>query len=165
MRAIRQFDKRAVDERVVKRILEAGRWAGSAKNVQPWHFIVVRDEQTLSKLAKCGNYASHLYGAPIAVVIVTPPIPHVDFDSGRAAQNMMLTAWQYGVGSCIATLHEQEAAKKALHIPEPFQIRQAISFGYPRLDIEPTIEGKPLKDVLASLGRKPIAEMVHLEKW
>jgi nitroreductase len=165
MRAIRQFEKRRVDEDIIKRILEAGRWAGSAKNVQPWHFVVVKDRQTLNCLAQCGKYASHLRQAEIAIIIVTRPIPHAEFDSGRAAQNMMLTAWQYGVGSCIATLHEQEGAKKALRIPEEFEICQAISFGYPRFDVEPAIEGRPLKDVLASIGRKPLTEIVHEEKW
>jgi len=165
MRAIRQFEKKNVDPVVIERILESGRWAGSAKNVQPWNFIVVTDRQTLNYLAECGKYTSHLREAPLAIIIVTPPIPHADFDSGRAAQNMMLTAWKYGVGSCIGTIHEQARAKKALGIPEGFEIRQAISFGYPRPVVELTIEGKPLKDVLASLGRKPIDELVHSEKW
>ena len=55
------------------RILEAGRWAGSAKNTQPWRFIVVRNRETLNRLSGCGNYASHLREAPLAIVVVQVP--------------------------------------------------------------------------------------------
>lgn len=165
MRAVRQFTVDEVDDATVERILEAGRWAGSSKNVQPWQFIVVKDRETLRLLAQCGNYASHLCEAAFAIVVVTEQTFRADFDSGRAAQNMMLAAWGQGVGSCIASMHRESDAKEALGIPKQFKLQQAISFGYPRSGVRPTIEGRPLKDVLASTGRKPLSEIVDYEKW
>jgi nitroreductase len=162
MRAVRQFNENVVDDGIIRRILEAGRATGSSKNTQPWHFVVVRKNETLSRLAECGYYASHLREAAFAIAIVAAP--QNDFDYGRAAQNMMLAAWGHGVASCIATMHREEA-KTALAIPDNLKLVQVISFGYPRQDATPTIEGKPLKDVLVSLGRKPLNEIAHYETW
>lgn len=165
MRATRQFTKEEVRDETITRILEAGRWAGSAKNTQPWRFIVVKDRETLNRLSACGRYASHLREAAFSIIVVSESASSSDFDSGRAIQNMMLTAWGEGVGSCIATMHHEEEAKGTLGIPEHLKLQQAVSFGYPRPGVTPTIEGRPLKDVLASLGRKRLAEIVYYEKW
>lgn len=165
MRAVRQYTEQSIGDEIITRILEAGRWAGSAKNTQPWQFIVVRQRETLSQLAACGRYASHLREAALAVFVVTETTPRADFDSGRAIQNMMLAAWGEGVGSCIASMHREADAKKILGIPEHLKLQQAIAFGFPHPAVASTIEGKPLKDVLAVMGRKPLAEIVHHEKW
>jgi nitroreductase len=163
MRAVRQFTDEKVDDETIKRILNAGRWAGSSKNTQPWRFIVVKSRETLLRLAQCGNYASHLREAAFVIVVVTEP--HAEFDSGRAIQNMMLAAWGHGVGSCIATMHRETDAKKVLGIPVDLKLQQVVSFGRPRPGVIPTIEGKSLKEVLPSLGRRPLTDLVHYEKW
>ncbi len=165
MRAVRQYTDQSVGEEIITRILEAGRWSGSSKNTQPWQFIVVKNRETLSRLAECGRFSSHLRDAAFAIIIVTEPTARADFDSGRAIQNMMLAAWNDGVGSCIASMHQETEAKKILGIPENLKLQQSIAFGYPRLNVTPTIEGKPLSDVLAALGRKPLDEIVHRERW
>jgi nitroreductase len=165
MRAVRQFINKNVDDEVIVQILEAGRWAGSGKNVQPWRFVILKDRRTMERLAECGKYASHLREAAFAIVLVSPPVPRVEFDCGRAAQNMMLAAWSFGVGSCLASMHEENEAKGVLDIPIRMKLQQVIAFGYPRLDVTPTIEGKPLRQVLVSVGRKPLSEMVCYEKW
>jgi hypothetical protein len=65
----------------------------------------------------------------------------------------------------VATLQpDEDEAKRALAVPDDLKIQQAISFGYPSRET-PAIEGKPLKDVLAQTGRKPLANIVHYEKW
>ncbi len=163
IRAVRQFEQKEVSGEIKKRILEAGRWAGSSKNTQPWHFIVLSKRETLNRLAECGYYASHLREAAFAITVVSEP--RSDFDCGRAIQNMMLAAWGHGVGSCIASMHRETGAKRVLGIPGNLKLQQVISFGYPSLGVTPTIEGKPLRDVLPSLGRKPLSQLVHHDKW
>ncbi len=150
---------------VLEHILQAGRWTGSAKNVQPWQFVVVRDRQTLEQLSTCGRYASHLKGAAFAIVIVTQPGWGSSFDAGRCAQSMMLAAWAEGVGSCIASMSDEACARSALGVPEPNEVITAISFGYPKKDAPKTIEGQPREDVLAQIGRRPLNEIVHWEHW
>jgi nitroreductase len=165
LRAVRHFTNQPIPEDVLIRILEAGRWTGSAKNTQPWQFIVVRQRETLEQLAECGSYGSHLKGAALAVVIVTDSGNFGSFDEGRCAQSMMLAAWGEGVGSCIATLHKKGCANTLLEIPQQYNVQTAISFGYSQSDPPRTIEGRPREEILASLGRRPLQEILHWEKW
>jgi nitroreductase len=164
LRAVRHFTEESLPETVIERILQAARWTGSAKNTQPWQFIVVRERQMLQALSTCGAYASHLAGAAMAVIVVTPP-GYALFDAGRVTQNMMLAAWTDGVGSCIASFGEEAKARSLLHIPDAYQAHTAVSFGYPQPDAPKTIEGRPRKEVLASTGRRPLNELVHWEQW
>jgi nitroreductase len=164
-RAVRHFLNRPVPQDVLIRILQAGRWAGSSKNTQPWHFVVVRGREALDQLSRCGRYASHLQGAALAVVVVTRPGLRAAFDSGRAVQNMMLAAWSDGVGSCPAALHDDACAKAVLGVPDDWDIQMALSFGYPDPDAPAMIEGLPREKVLAEVGRRPLEEIVHWETW
>jgi nitroreductase len=164
LRAVRHFSGAPLPDETIHRILEAARWTGSAKNTQPWQFVVVRERQTLQALSTCGAYAGHLAGAALAVVVVTPP-GYPLFDAGRLAQNMMLAAWADGVGSCIASLHEEGRVRALLGVPEGLQGHTAISFGYPLPDAPKVIEGRPREEVLASIGRRSLEELVHWERW
>jgi nitroreductase len=164
-RAVRHFIDRPLPENVLTRILQAGRWAGSSKNTQPWDFVVVQVRETLDKLANCGRYASHLRGAAAAIVIVTEAGHRATFDAGRAVQNMMLAAWADGVASCLAALHDEACARAILGVPQERDVQIAISFGYPDPAAAATIEGRPREEVLASLGRRPLQEIVHWEGW
>jgi nitroreductase len=164
LRAVRHFTAQEVPGEVLERILQAARWTGSAKNTQPWQFVVVRNRQNLNKLAACGAYASHLAGAALAIVVATPP-GYALFDAGRVTQNMMLAAWSDGVGSCIGSLQNEAEVRALLGVPEAFQAHTAISFGYPLPDAPKEIDGVPIKSVLASTGRHPLDKLVHWEQW
>jgi nitroreductase len=165
LRSVRQYRDEPIPQAVIERIVEAGRWAGSAKNTQPWQFVIVRRRELLAQLATCGAYASHLREAACAIVVVTPTASHAAFDAGRAIQNMLLAAWADGVGSCVVTLSQQEAARRILAIPADQTVQQAVALGYPQPGVPPMVEGRPLRDVLASLGRRPIGELVSYETW
>ena len=66
--AVRSFTSEPVPEPVIKKILRAGRWAPSQRNRQPWHFIVIRDRQTLNQLASLTSSGSYIAGAPLAIL-------------------------------------------------------------------------------------------------
>src|SRR5947209_6950520 len=121
-RMVRTFEPRPVEPERLERILDAGRHAASSKNLQRWDFIVVRDRPLLERLSKIGRYAGHLAGAAVGVALVTPdPSPEplsVMWDLGLAAENMMLVAWELGIGSCPATVYEQPLARSLLGYPE-----------------------------------------------
>jgi nitroreductase len=163
---VRQFDERPVPDEVLHRILQGGRWSGSAKNTQPWHMVVVRDRGTLARLAECGRFASHLRGATLGIaIVIEPTATRGEFDAGRMAQNLQLAAWAHGVGSCIAAMYEPDKAKSILGVPQEMAMVYVISFGYPAEAAPQLIEGKPRRSVLASMGRKKMDEIVHWEKW
>jgi nitroreductase len=166
LRSIRQFQDRPIPDDALHRILQAGRMSGSSKNTQPWTFVVIREAETRRALSRCGDYASHLAGAPLAIALVfDPQFYRGEFDSGRAAQNMMLAAWSDGIGSCIASMHREDDAKAALGVPQAFRLEHVISFGYPPPQPDTSIEGQPRERVLKRIGRKPMADLVRYEKW
>ena len=163
-RVVRAFDDRPLPPGVVTTILEAGRRAGSSKNLQRWAFITVTDRATLEALSKVGRWCGHLAGATMAIALVTPdpraavaPLSLM-WDLGRAAQNMTLAAWDLGVGSCPATVYQQDACRAALGYPADHHCEIILSLGYPA---DPTDLTRPL----TAGGRHDLASMSHQERW
>lgn len=160
-RAIRVFQDRPIPQEDVNWILNAGRLAQSAKNIQPWHFIAIQDKSTLKNLSELGHFAGHLAGAALGIALITPPPEQrfsVMFDTGQAAAYMQLAAWERGIGSCPATIYQPEEARALLGFPEDLEINVTLSFGYPTEGASPP--PLPLKR-----GRRSLAEVVHFERW
>lgn len=150
-RAVREYDGRPLPEDTIRRILEAGRLSGSSKNTQPWAFVAVEAPETLSELVAAGKFAQHLASAALVVVIAVPepsPSGTPDFDVGRAAQNMMLAAWEEGVGSVVTYLHSGEVAAALLGVPADYTTRWAVAFGYPARSYGPPTARAPFEDVV-----------------
>jgi nitroreductase len=163
-RVIRRFSDRPIAPDELVRILNAGRRAASSKNLQRWQFIVCRDPEHLKELSAVGPWADHLAGASVAVALVTPDPGAADaplsvmFDLGMAAGNMMLVAWELGIGSVPATVYEHELARRLLGYPEDHHCEYILSFGYPA---DPSELSRPNK----AGGRVALADIVHNERW
>jgi nitroreductase len=163
-RAVRDFADRPLDAADLDRILAAGRRAHSAKNLQRWAFIVVRDRERLRALSVLGPWAGHVAGAAAAIALVTPdprgpgaPLS-VMWDLGGAAAQMMLVAWELGIGSCPATVYEPERARELLGYPADMHCEYLVSFGYPA---EPAVLKAPNRPG----GRRSPGDVVHEERW
>ena len=157
VRVVRSFAARPLEAGHLRRILDAGRRTGSSKNRQEWAFIVVRDRAHLAELSKVGPYAGHLAGAAAAVAFVGPK-SRDRWDLGRAAQDMVLAAWELGIGSVPATVYELELASRLLGLPDDQECPYLLSFGYPA-DLE--VLTRPNRPG----GRKRLEEVVHDERW
>ena len=163
-RVIRQFSDRPIGSEELVRILNAGRRAASSKNLQRWQFIVCRNREHLEELSAVGPWADHLGRATVAVALVTPDPGAADaplsvmFDLGMAAGNMMLVAWELGIGSVPATVYEQDLARRLLGYPEDHHCEYILSFGYPA---DPEDLRRPNK----AGGRVALADIVHDERW
>ncbi len=151
----RSFRPKAVPEDALQRILQAGRMTGSSKNREPNRFVVVRDSERLAALGRLSRFGRWLETAAVVVVLVQTE-EHA-FDAGRCAQNMMLAAWNDGIGSCPAHLPEAEVAK-LLGIPAALHIDRVIGFGY--VDSE---RAAPPPSV--ARRRLPLTELAHWETW
>lgn len=163
-RSVRQFADRPVRREDIERIIHAGRLSGSAKNTQPWQFVVVTQRETLRELSKCGPWCGHLAGAAFGVVLTVddlhePPTLTRPFDLGRAAQNMILAAWDLGIASCMATIYDSALVYSLLRIPPERAVPWAISFGYPAPEADPR-NRPPRRE-----GRKALDEVVRWERW
>lgn len=160
-RAIRNFSDRPISEADLTKILNAGRWSGSSKNIQPWHFVVLQERERLIALSECGQFAGHLAGATVGVALVSGDWLErwpVAFDLGRAAQNMMLVAHELGIGSVMANIYEIEQVNALLELPPELMCYSAISFGYP-------VDSGELTRPSRAGGKRALDDVVHWERW
>lgn len=159
-RAVRQFTNEALSEAVIRRILDSGRRSQSSKNTQPWHFIVIRNRDTLLKLSKMGDYMGHVAGAALCIAVVTPPWSShggwIAFDAGQTAAYMQLAAQELGVGTVIGTVFEPDKARELLGFPATLECQIVLSLGYPA----------PQPPRAPRLGaRRTLDEIVHWDHW
>jgi nitroreductase len=131
MLAVRRYLDRAVPEAIVQRIVEAGRLTGSAMNLQPWHFIVVQDRDTLRRLGALARSGPYVAEAPLAIVVVIDRTGYAVSDASRAIDSMMLTAWSEGVGSNWVGFGNLEKVNALLGIPSDRDVLAILPFGYP----------------------------------
>ena len=150
----RNYDLRDFDQDSVNRILQAGRMAGSASNSQPCRFIVVKNPDTRQRLAAAGRGGAPLRTAPLCVVVLLKKDGYA-FDAGRAAQNMMVSAWSDGIVSCPVGLQDEKLSKEILGFPDDYEVAITLAFGYPSRSAESNESQK----------RLPLEELVHQEHW
>ena len=163
VRVIRDFAERPLSAEHEARILHAARRTGSSKNEQTWAFVVIHDRDHLRELTGVGPYADHLAGAAMAVALVTPEESAAwrntrMWDLGRAAQSMVLAAWELGIGSAPATVFEHDLAQRLLGLPADRRCNYLLSFGYPADPSQLTAPNK-------RSGRKPLEALVREERW
>lgn len=154
-REVRDYEPRALPPELEERILDAGRLSGSAQNRQPWRFDVVRGEL----LAETVYEPDNLRGAPFIVAVVVRGKGPVSFDAGRAAQNMLLAAWNEGVGGSPNGIVDEAAARAALGLEEEERIAIVLSFGYPARPRDP--ESRTAAEWSGRANRKPLDEVVR----
>lgn len=164
LRSVRRFTGQPVPQAVVDDLLTVARWSGSAKNVQPWQFIVVRNPETLRQLGALPGYVTHLANAPLAIVLVMDGDPSAvqqeTFDEGILSQRIQLAAQAHGLGSSIGWFHGEgrDKAKVILGVPPDRLLRTALSIGFEDAGAD---GGRFHPDQ----ARKPLAELVHQERW
>ena len=154
-RDIRKFSDKKIPDNILQKILTAGRLSQSSKNSQPWHFVVVKNKDTLRKLATCTYSGDFIPDASLAIAFIMEN-GKLESDIGRCVQNMMLVAWKYGIGSCWIT-NFWEKAKDIIGVPMTpnYKLITIIPFGYVSGDDKP--KGKKM--------RKPLSEIAHEEKF
>ncbi len=160
-REIRTFTEQPIADDHLRQILNAGRMSGSSRNRQPWHFIIVRDRARLRTLSQFGRFAQHVATAAVAIGVVVDG-PAAMFDAGRCVQNMMLAAWNAGIASCPASMHQAEEARAFLKVPEGYVLATVLSFGSSHPKGRGTLERATLR-ILTGRGRRPLQSMVSGE--
>ncbi|MEO7911705.1 MAG: nitroreductase family protein [Roseiflexaceae bacterium] len=152
-RAVRAYSAESVPDEVIRAILNAGRRAQSSKNDQPWTFIVVTEREQLQRLSTAGTYTAHMPSSAFTIVLVAPA--EYEFDLGQAAAYMQLAAVEHGIGSCVTTLQDNDAAQVILGVPAELSCSWTITFGYPAEAPVPLKAG----------GRRPLEELVRYERY
>lgn len=152
----RNFADRPVEPDKLHQIVEAGRHAMSARNMQPWQFIVVRDRERLKQIGALCSTGRFVADAPSAAVILKDlgNTRWADVDCAQAVQNMATAAWALGLGTCWVGNFDPEKLGQMLAIPSGWAIFTILPFGYP--DPKNPPQARPLKKR---------SEMVHYERY
>jgi nitroreductase len=154
-REVREYDGRPLAPEPVRRILEAGRLAGSSRNRQQRRFVVLRDPGAAAGFVYSpGN----LTGAALAVAIVIAGKGPAGLDAGRAAQNMMIVAQGEGIGSCPNGVADAGAIASLLGLAEGEAVATILTFGYPLKARDPA--RRSAEEWIARADRLPFDEVV-----
>jgi nitroreductase len=152
-RSIRRYENKAISNTVLREILEAAQQAPSAANRQPYHFIVVTDDDLKRALSK-GLWNRFIKDAPVTLVGCADTNGLTGkwavIDTTIALQNMVIAAWSLGVGSCWIGDFKEERVKAKLHIPEKWKVVALLTLGYPVA--QPRPRKKKAIDVLVSFN-------------
>lgn len=161
-RNVRRFDDREIPAPDLDRILEAGRLAPSAKNWQPWDFVVVTDREQLGRLSGVWQGGGHVADAAAAIALVLPVLDDprkgltARFDLGQAAGLIQIAAADQGIGCGHSSVGDQDLAREVLGLPADREAALLLDLGYPA--------DRPIAP-LKRHDRRPFEEVVHRGRW
>lgn len=149
-RSIRRFEPRPVPDDLIMKVLEAGIWAPSGMNNQPWRFIVIKDSKAKEDLSKLTYYSALVKGAAALIALFLDHCASYDYIKdvqacGACLQNMLLAAHALGLGAVWIgeILKAKEQVRELLGAPEGFELMALMALGYPAE--EPKGTRKPLE--------------------
>jgi len=137
-RSVRQYLKETPSDELIMKVIEAGRWAPSGLNNQPWRFLIIKDKKTKDKIATFTKYSRIIKGAPIIICVFLDYASSYNKEKdimavGACIQNMLLCAHQQGIGSCWLgeILNRKEEVSRALQADSDYELMALITLGYP----------------------------------
>lgn len=159
-RSIRSFADKSIEEDKILRVLEAGRLAPSAKNLQEWRYVIVKDKDLRKKVAVAANNQYFIAEAPVIIVgcatmadyVLTCGQPAHSIDLAISMDHMTLQAVEEGLGTCWIGAFKEEEVKKLLNIPPEMRVVEIMPLGYPKFIPDP----KP---------RKRLEEIIFYDKY
>ena len=158
--SVRSYLKKEIPQELLQQVLEAGRLAPSAKNSQPWKFIVVKDEKLKEKLIPACKNQKFIAEASV-VIVGCATDPGYKMGSGDhsysgdlsiALDHMSLQAVALGLGTCWIGAFYLDKVKEVLEIPEDVKVVALLPLGYP-------------KELGAKRGRKDLSEVICYDKY
>lgn len=161
-RNVRQFTDQPVPDADLDRILAAGRLAPSAKNWQPWDFVVVTDRDQLQRLSGVWVGGKHVADAAVAIALTLPVLDDpgrvliAQFDLGQTAAFIQIAAADLGIGCGHSSVGDQDLARKVLGLPTDVEAALILDLGYPA--------DRPLAP-LKRHDRRPFDDLVHRGGW
>ena len=152
----RAFAQKPVEPEKLRLVVDAGRHAMSARNLQPWQFVIIRDRERLREIGALCSTGRFVGEAPAAIVVLkdNSNARWADVDCGQAVQNMATAAWGLGLGTCWVGNFDTAKISQRLAVPDGWAIFTILPFGYPDSANPP--QPRPLK---------PRDQMVHFERW
>ena len=164
------LSKRPIEPEKVDLVLEAARLAPSARNLQPWRFVVVQGDEAIDELATAFNETNQeVRNAPLIIVVCAreeddvtrESKPYYLFDAGLAVENLMLAATDLGLATHAILSFDEAEIKRILEIPDEYRVVITTPLAYP---VEPSYDEAAV-DKLGARTRKELGEITHYGKW
>jgi nitroreductase len=151
----RSYQDREVPRDLLEKIVDAGRLAATARNQQPWEFIVVTGAALRRSIAEVTEYGKHIAEAPACVAVFCRDTKYYLEDGSAATQNMLVAAASLGVQSCWVAGDKKsyiEDVSRLLHVPAGFRLVSLVALGYE-------------KTAPPRAPKRPLAQVLHWETW
>jgi nitroreductase len=153
-RSVRAYTRASIPRKIIEEIVDCGRLAPTANNVQPWEFVVVTDPELLRRIAVIADYGKFIADAPACVVVLSRDTKYYLEDGSAATQNILLAARAYGLGSCWVAGDKKPYASEICRLvgaPPGYKLVSLIPIGYSAESPEKT--------------KRPLTDVLHLEKF
>jgi len=154
-RSVRGYRLDAVHRELNERVLDAARWAPSAVNLQPWHFVVLTQPERRAALAESTAFAGiivmrHVAQAPVLIALCGDERRSSWYvhDCCLASQNLMLAATALGLGTCWIGAFDERKAWEVLGLPKGVRVVGLITLGYPLREHETPTPRLPLESIV-----------------
>ncbi|MCX7918253.1 MAG: nitroreductase family protein [bacterium] len=154
-RSIRKYLDRPVSKELIEQLVDVGRLAATANNLQPWEFVVVTDANMRQQLADITEYGKFIKIAPVCILVFSKDTKYFLEDGSAATQNILVAARALGLGSCWVAGDKKPYADKIrelLGVPTGYKLISLIAIGYPA----ETPEAK---------NKRPLSSVIHWEKF
>ncbi|MEW6040069.1 MAG: nitroreductase family protein [Elusimicrobiota bacterium] len=153
-RSVRKFLNKPVPKEILEDIIDCGRLAPSANNVQPWEFIVITDAVVKKKVSDATDHGRFIEDAPVCIAVFCMDTKYYLEDGCAAVENILIAAASLGLGACWVAGDKKPYGveiKKILSVPEKYKLISLIPVGY--------TDEKP------RLRKRKLAEVIHWEKY
>ncbi len=153
-RSIRKYTGKPVEDEKITEMLKAAMAAPSAQNKQPWHFVVIKNKETLNKIAEFHPYGKMAAQAPLAIVVCGDADNYYMWqDCGASTENLLLAAANIGLGAVWCGLREEREVnmRNLLGVPDHIRTFSLVVIGYPAEQKPPRTQHKE--------------EKIHYEGW
>lgn len=148
-RSVRAYKSDPISRQVIEDIIDAGRLAATAINIQPWQFVAVTDQDIRRRLADITDHGKFIKDAPVCIVVFCDDCKYYLEDGSAATQNILNAAHAHGLGSCWIAGDKKpyaESIRELLGVPPNYKLICSIAIGY-AADV-PKPEKKPLSSVI-----------------
>jgi nitroreductase len=153
-RSVRKYQDKPIAKELLETIVDAGRLAATARNEQPWEFIVVTDPQLKAQVAAATDHGKFIAQAAAMIAVFCKDCKYFLEDGSAATQNILLAAHGLGIGSCWIAGDKKDYAPEVadiLGVPAGFRLISLVALGYPA--------EQPQK------AKRPLSEVLHWERF
>ena len=156
-RSIRSFQDKSIPKDKLEKMVDAARYAATARNLQPWEFVVVTDKNKLEQLAQVAENGKFIAQAAACVAVFSIDTKYFLEDGSAATCNILLAATALGIASCWVAGDKKPYCQQVidlLGVPSTMKLISMVALGYPQE-----------KDVFKKMPKRELKGILHWEKF